>query len=63
MQSDYETFTDLMYNLKYQQTNMGTLYLSKMMLVFRNEKGKIIKVYTNEFISLFINDNTILIAE
>ena len=63
MQSDYETFTDLMYNLKYQQTNMGTLYLSKMMLVYRNEKGKIVKVYTNEFISRFINDNTILIAE
>ncbi len=49
MQSDYETFTDLMYNLKYQQTNMGTFYLSKMMLVYRNEKGRITKVYTGQF--------------
>lgn len=28
---------------------MGTLYLSKMMLVFRDEKGKIKKVYTGQF--------------
>ncbi|WP_262897274.1 hypothetical protein [Faecalibacter bovis] len=29
---------------------MGTLYLSKMMLVYRNENGKITKVYTGEIV-------------
>ena len=28
---------------------METLYLSKMMLVYRNEKGRITKVYTGQF--------------
>ena len=42
---------------------MGTLYLSKMMLVFRNEKGRITKVYTGKIVNEKIINNTIYITE
>lgn len=38
---------------------MITLYLSKMMLVFRNEKGRITKVYTQEYAFDMIGDEPI----
>lgn len=42
---------------------MGTLYLSKMMLVFHNDKGKIAKVYFGEIVNEKIINNTIFIKE
>lgn len=42
---------------------MGTLYLSKMMLVFRNENGKITKVYTGQIVNEKIINNTIYVTE
>ncbi len=42
---------------------MGTLYLSKMMLVFRDEKGKIKKVYTGQIVNEKIINNTVYITE
>ena len=42
---------------------MGTLYLSKMMLVYRTESGKIAKVYTGPMVKEIIINNAVFIAE